>query len=261
MNTRSLWSKEELILAFNLYLKIPFGKMHSTNHDIIRLANLIGRTPSSITFRLVNFASVDPVLQARGIKGMTGGKKIVQPIWDEFFHNQEELVFQSEKILAEKENTTIEKKYHELLRDITILKGEDVIREVKTRVNQSVFRQMVLSNYDTKCAITGIDIPELLFASHIIPWSKNEEHRLNPENGICFSALYDKAFDKGLIAINTNHEIIFSDIIKKKKENDFYIKYFTPIENQKIIVAQKYLPRKEFLEYHLDTIFNKQITI
>jgi putative restriction endonuclease len=257
MPTLRLWTKEELILAFNLYLKIPFGKIHSTNKDIIHLAGLIDRTPSSIALRLVNFASVDPVLQARGIKGMDGGKKTVQPIWDEFFNNQEELVFQSEKILAEKENTTIERKFEDILSDIKDLKGEDVVREVRTRVNQSVFRKMVLSNYNNKCAITGIDIPELLLASHIVPWSKNEEHRLNPENGICFSALYDKAFDKGLIGINTNHEIVFSNAIKKKRETEFYQAYFSPIENQKIIIAQKYLPRTEFLEYHLDTIFNK----
>jgi len=105
---RKLWSKEELILAFNLYLKTPFGKMHSTNKDVIYLAHLIGRTPNSVALRLVNFASVDPVLKARGIKGMDGGKKIVQPIWDEFFNNQEELIFLSEKILAEKENFTVE---------------------------------------------------------------------------------------------------------------------------------------------------------
>ncbi|CAD0001629.1 HNH endonuclease [Flavobacterium salmonis] len=259
MATRNLWTKEELILAFNLYLKVPFGKMHSTNKDIIHLANLIGRSSNSVALRLVNFASVDPALQARGIKGMIGGIKTVQPIWDEFFNNQEELVFQSEQILAEKENTTIENKYRDILFNLKDLKGENIIREVKTRVNQSVFRQMVLANYDTKCAITGINIPELLLASHIMPWSKNEEHRLNPENGICFSALYDKAFDKGIIGIKTNHEIIFSDKIRNKRETEFYSKYFTPIENQKIIVAQKYLPRKEFLEYHLDTIFNKQI--
>jgi len=256
-----LWTKEELILAFNLYLKIPFGKTHSTNKDIIHLASLINRTPSSVALRLANFASVDPVLQARGIKGMDGGKKIVQPIWDEFFNNQEELIFLSENILATKENTSIEKKFEDILLDTKNLKGEDIIREVKTRVNQSVFRQIVLSNYNNKCSITGIDIPELLLASHIIPWSKNEEHRLNPENGICFSPLYDKAFDKGLIGINTNNEIIFSDSIKRKKETEFYNKYFSSIENQKIITAQKYLPRKEFLEYHLDTIFNKQIIL
>lgn len=254
---RNLWTKEELILAFNLYLKIPFAKIGSRNKDVIHLANLIGRTPNSIALRLVNFASVDPVLKARGIKGMDGGTKIVQPIWDEFFNNQEELVFQSEQILAQKENTSIESKYQDLLFDIKDLKGEMVIREVKTRVNQSVFRQMVLSNYATKCAITGIDIPQLLLASHIVPWSKNEKERLNPENGICLSPLYDKAFDKGIIGINTNFEIILSTELKKKKNTPFFNHHFASFENKKIIEPLGYLPRKEFLEYHLDSIFEK----
>ncbi|CAI2766319.1 HNH endonuclease [Flavobacterium collinsii] len=257
---KNYWSKEELILAFNLYLKITFGKTHTKNPEIIKLAIHINRTPSSIVMRLGNFASIDPFHINRGISGLKNGMNQVQPIWDEFFHNQEELIFLSEQILAQKEQTSIESKYENILFDIKNLKGEDVRRVVKTRVNQSVFRQMVLSNYNNKCSITGIDIPELLFASHIIPWSKNEEHRLNPENGICFSALYDKAFDKGLIGINTNHEIIFSDSIKKKKDTEFFNRYFASIENQQIIVAQKYSPRKEFLEYHLDTIFNKQTT-
>ena len=215
---RKLWSREELILAFNLYLKIPFGKIHSTNKDVIHLAQLIGRTPNSVALRLVNFASVDPVLKERGVKGMDGGKKIVQPIWDEFFNNQEELIFLSEKILAEKENFTVEQKFEELFFDIKELKGEVKLREIKTRVNQNVFRQMVISNYTGKCAISGIDIPELLVASHIVPWSINEEERLNPENGICFSALYDKAFDKGLIGIDEQYKILLSKNIKKNKE-------------------------------------------
>jgi len=254
---KNLWTKEQLILAFNLYLKIPFGKMHSSNKDVIHLANLIGRTPNSIALRLVNFASVDPVLKARGIKGMDGGTKIVQPIWDEFFHDQEELVFLSEQILAQKENISIENKYQDVLFDLKDLKGETAIRQVKTRVNQSVFRQMVLANYSTKCAITGIDIPELLLASHIMPWSKSEEHRLNPENGICLSALYDKAFDRGIIGINKNYEVILSTSLKKKKDTVFYKNHFASIDNLKIIEPLKYLPRTEFLEYHLDTIFQK----
>lgn len=257
MATQNLWAKEELILAFNLYLKLPFGKMHKHTPEIIELANLLGRTPSSIGMRLGNFASVDPKLQARGIGGLKGGMNQVKPIWDEFFHNQEELVYLSEQLLAEKQQTSIELKYKEVLKDISHLKGENVVREVKTRVNQSVFRQMVLSNYETKCAITGIDIPQLLYASHIIPWAQNEKERLNPENGICLSSLYDKAFDKGLIGINTNHEVIFSDELKKKKDTSYFSIHFAIIEKQKITDPLGYFPRKEFLEFHLDTIFNR----
>jgi putative restriction endonuclease len=113
---------------------------------------------------------------------------------------------------------------------------------------------MVLTNHSTKCAITGIDIPELLLASHIVPWSKNENERLNPENGICLSALYDKAFDKGLIGINQSYQVILSTGLKKKKDDPFYQNHFALIENLKITNPIKYMPRKKFLEYHLDTV-------
>jgi putative restriction endonuclease len=254
---RKLWSREELILVFNLYLKLPFGKMHTRTPEIIEMANLLERTVNSIAIRLTNFASCDPYHQNRGVKGMVGGIKQCQPIWDEFFGNKEVLIFESERILAEKQNQTIETKFDEILFDLKDLKGETKLREVKTRVNQNVFRQIVVANYSNKCAITGIDLPELLFASHIVPWSKNEDERLNPENGICLSALYDKAFDKGLIAINEKYQILISDKLKKKKAADYYGKYFAPIENNILIPPQRYFPKKEFIQYHLDEIFNK----
>lgn len=254
MAKQNLWTREELILAFNLYFKIAFGRTHSGNPKVIELANLIGRTPSSIVMRLANFASIDPYHQQRGIVGLKNGMNQVQPIWDEFFNNKEELIFLSEQILAERENIPIEKKYKIILPE---LEGRDVIREIKTRVNQSVFREMVLSNYDNKCAITGIDIYQLLAASHIIPWAKNKSERLNPENGICLSPLYDKAFDKGLIGIRTDCKIILSKNLKAKENNQFYKDYFASVENLKISNALSYAPRKEFLQYHLDTIFEK----
>ncbi len=256
---RKLWTKDELVLAFNLYLKLPFGKLHTRTPEVVEMANLLGRTVNSIAIRLTNFAACDPYHQNRGVKGMDGGRKQCQPIWDEFFKNKEVLIFESERILADKENLTIEAKFDDLLLDIKDLKGETKLREVKTRVNQNVFRQMVLANYSNKCAITGIDIPELLFASHIIPWSKNESERLNPENGICLSALYDKSYDKGLIGINERYQILFSSRLKSKKSTDYFSKYFAIIENQELSLPQKYLPKKEFIQYHLDTIFNKNI--
>lgn len=254
---RRIWSKEELVLALNLYLKLPFGKMHSGTKEIIHLASIINRTPSSVAMRLVNFANVDPYHQNRGVGGLSGGKKQVQPIWDEFIENKDDLLFESEKILAEKEFNSIENKYAEVLDGIDNLVGESKIREVKVRVNQHVFRQIVLSNYMNKCAISGIDIPELLVASHIIPWSKNEKERLNPENGICFSSLYDKAFDKGLIGLNLDYSIIISEKLKQNISKSYYQQYFSHLEKSKLLIPQKYLPKTEFLQYHLDVVFEK----
>ena len=252
---RKLWTREELILALNLYLKLPFGKLDSRTPEIIQLAEKLGRTPGSISMRLNNFASVDPFHQQRGVKGLTGGIKQVQPIWDEFIGNKEELLFESERILADVEKQSIETKFSTILKDIENLNGETKIREVKTRVNQHTFRQIVLANYSSKCAITGIDITDLLIASHIIPWSVNEQERLNPENGICLSPLYDKAFDKGLIAVDENYKILLSKEIKDRTTKAYYFDYFGKIEGKNIQLPQKYLPKKEFLEWHRETAF------
>ncbi len=258
---RNLWTKEEMMLAFNLYLKLPFGKMHQNNPDIIALANIIGRTPGSVAIRLTNFASIDPYHQKRGVKGMTGGSKQCQPIWNEFINNKEDLFFESERILAERENQTIEKKITKLFPEINDLKGETKVRELKTRVNQNVFRQIIVSIYNEKCAISGINIPDLLVASHIIPWSVNEKERLNPENGICLSSLYDSAFDKGLIGITTDYKVVISNDLKKQDKHDYYNRFFAVYESKKIAVPERFLPKKEFLEYHMDTIFSKHCLV
>ncbi len=255
MAERRLWTREELILALNLYLKLPFGKLDSRTPEIIHLGNIIGRNANAVSMRLNNFASVDPFHQQRGVKGLTGGKMQVQPIWDEFTSNKDELLFESERILAEKEHVGIEDKYADSLKGIEHLRGEYKIREVKTRVNQNVFRQIVVANYSGRCAITGIDISDLLVASHILPWSKNEEERLNPENGICLSSLYDKAYDKGYIGINERFEVLLSKDLKKKSKEPYHEKYFSFLVGSKIILPQKYHPSKTFLQFHMDTIF------
>ena len=89
--------------------------MHSKTPEVIHLAKLINRTPSSIAMRLVNFASIDPFHQKRGIKGLSGGKKQVEPIWNEFIENKGDLIFESERILANKESTSLENKFTEIL--------------------------------------------------------------------------------------------------------------------------------------------------
>lgn len=252
-----LWTREELILVLNLYLKLPFGKLDARTPEVIHLADIIGRTEGSVSMRLNNFASVDPFHQQRGIKGLPGGIKQVQPIWNEFKDNKELLLFESEQILSKKENISLEKKYADVLEDIKDITGEDKLRLVKTRINQEVFRKMVIANYEGKCAITGIDIQPLLLASHIMPWSKNKQERLNPENGICLSAFYDRAFDRGYIGINEKLETLVSKHLKKKMKAEYYIKHFSFLNGIKINNPTKYFPKKDFLQYHLDTVFEK----
>lgn len=251
------WTREELILAFNLYCKIPFGTFHNRNPKIIELAELIGRTPSALALKLTNFASFDPYHKARGVKGMRNAGRLDKEVWDEFTHNWDDLIFESEQILATKQKTTIEKKYKPTLEDIADKKGEYRESKIKARVNQDFFRKVILSIYNNKCAISGIDIPDLLIASHIMPWAKHEKERLDPHNGICLSPLYDKCFDKGYIGITPDYMVIVSEELKGNLHQDYYKRYFTGIENNKINLPDRFLPQPEFLDHHYRKVFLK----
>ncbi len=257
-NKGDKWSRDEMIVVFNLYFKLPYGKLDHRTPEVKELANLIGRTDNSVAMRLNNFASCDPKLIARGIKALGDHKNRCQAYWDEFFQNQEQLIYQSEKILSDYQNIGLEDKYYRILNDIPVdMKGDVRMHMVKTRVNQNFFREMVLANYGGKCALTGIDLSNLLVASHIIPWAINEQERLNPENGLCLSSLYDMAFDKGLISFTNEGKVIFSDSIKKNIGKEYYLNYFRPLENKKLATPAKYNPNPLFFEWHRDVIFNK----
>jgi putative restriction endonuclease len=249
---KNFWTREELIVTFNLYLKLPFGKLDGRTKEVKDLADIIGRTDNAVSMRLNNFAHVDPYHQQRGIVGLANGVNQVKPIWDEFINNQEELVYESERILAHYTNKTIEEAYPEIEFDLKDLKGEIKIRAVKTRVNQSVFRQMILKTYANRCAISDIDLPELLVAGHIIPWADNQVERLNPENGICLSSLYDRAYEKGLICIDLDYKILLSERLKHEMSKDYFHVFFGRFEHKVISLPKSYHPRREFLEYRLN---------
>lgn len=252
---KNLWTRDELIVTLNLYFKLPFGQLDHRTRDVLELAKIIGRTPGSVAMRLNNFAHVDPYHQKRGIIGLANGRRQVEPIWNEFINNKSELLFESERILAEYQHKTIETKFSDILIGIENLIGKTKIRAIKTRVNQNVFRQIVLVNYSNKCAISGIDIPEILIASHIIPWSQNENERLNPENGICLSPTFDKCFDYGFIGIDADYKIHLSEKLKRQNKKPYFEKTFKDLEGRKIHLPVKYLPKREFLDYHFTTIF------
>lgn len=247
---QTLWTREELILAVNLYCKLPFGKMHKGNAGIIALSQIIPRTPSSIARKLGNFASFDPSLKARGIKGLPNTSKLDADIWNEFYNNWDAALLASEELLAKKKHTTVEALNNINLDDLP-KEGKEKQRLVKTRVNQSVFRTVVLATYNSTCCITGINNPELLIASHIVPWSKDESNRLNPMNGLCLNALHDKAFDNGLITIDANdYTIKISSKLKSKKPTVSIGQNFLKLEGKPIQLPGKFLPAKELLKQH-----------
>ena len=72
------WTRDELILAINLYCKTPFGRIHIRNPEIIELAKLLNRTPGSVSYKLANFASIDPSLDRKGVSNVCSVSHILR---------------------------------------------------------------------------------------------------------------------------------------------------------------------------------------
>lgn len=136
------------------------------------------------------------------------------------------------------------------------LNVEDTERNavVKRRIGQDIFRAMLLKIYDRKCCLTGLDVPEVLRASHIIPWSKDDENRLNPENGLCLSATYDAAFDKHLISFDEDYRLVLSKAIKDEYSSEAFKTYFLDFEGKVIRMPSMFRPSVKFLEKHREQL-------
>lgn len=231
IKTKHNWARDELIVAFNLYCKLPFSKIGLNNKYVIELAAIIDRSPSAVALKLTNFARLDPALKNRNISGMSHGSKVEVEIWSEFNSNWEDLAYESELILAKFKNETLEKSAAIPTSDLP-KEGKEREAIIRVRVNQSFFRHTILSSYDNKCCITGLSIPELLVASHIIPWAIDKKNRMNPCNGFCLNALHDKAFDKGLITITPDYYLKLSRIVKRLQSESAL--FFVPYEGKKL---------------------------
>ncbi len=138
--------------------------------------------------------------------------------------------------------------------DYTGVIGKEAIREVKTRVNQHFFRKMILQVYDGRCCITGLDIPQILRASHIVGWAEDKDNRLNPTNGLCLSATFDAAFDAHLITLDEQFHLIFSPQLKEHHTNKAFQEHFKPYENQSIALPATFTPSLTFLKQHRDRL-------
>jgi putative restriction endonuclease len=137
-----------------------------------------------------------------------------------------------------------------LLDGLKQTEGEDAIRSVKTRLNQNVFRRMLMDIYNQSCCITGLNIPQVNRASHIISWADDASKRLDPSNGLYLSATYDAAFDKNLISLDDDYRIILANDIKDHFTRASVNEYFVKKEGQVINLPYKYLPNKEYLAHH-----------
>lgn len=243
------WTRDELIVAFSLYSETPFGKIHMGNPNIRELARLLGRTPGSVSMKLSNFARLDPALQARGIVGLQRGAKGEKEIWDEFRERPEALAFESQQLLASKLGKRVE--------EVADIRTDDLPREgierealVRVRVNQSFFRRRILSAYEFRCCVTGLNVRELLVASHITPWSEDLANRLNTRNGLCLNPLHDRLFDRHLMCVDPDFRVRFSSRLHDLKKEKQSLDWMLSFEGKPLRLPRNFSPDRDLLANH-----------
>lgn len=260
-SSKGNWTPEQLKLAFACYCQTPFGKLHSKNPQIIELAKLIGRTPSALAMKLVNFASLDPSITDTGRKGLGGASALDREIWDEFHADWERLAVECEQLrqhlLRERGlqgETPCEADDAFALGDYTGATRQALVQQ---RVKQNFFRRAVLASYRGRCCISGVSDTRLLVASHIVPWREDKANRLNPSNGLCLSAIHDKAFDQHLFALTDDHCIVLSSQLRASKDA-FLQEVFWPIEDRPIELPERFRPDPALLRNHRETMLRSQ---
>jgi predicted restriction endonuclease len=130
----------------------------------------------------------------------------------------------------------------------------ETLRTTKQRIHQAFFRAAILSSYEETCCITGLNIPECLIASHIVPWKEEEKYRTDPTNGLCLSSTFDRLFDAGLITINGNLDICIATILLRTKSlrtQELICSY----NGRPIIRPLRFMPSAERLRWHRVNLF------
>ena len=138
--------------------------------------------------------------------------------------------------------------------DFASREGKDRICSAKARVNQDFFRGLILDEYRMQCCVSGLNVPCVLRASHIVGWAEDETNRLNPANGLCLSATYDAAFDRHLISLDEDCRLIFSPLLAEFYGNQAFQSQFKVFEGLPISMPKRYRPNPDFLEKHREKL-------
>lgn len=260
--TDIVWNEDETTLALYLYYLIESGQVENRSKAINDLATFLGRSRGSVEMKIGNLQSCDK----KNTKGLPHGSKTDSLIFDRYLLHPDVLDITAKRIIdknpaeaylipsiVDANPYAITKKDEMVLSDYT---GSETARIRKERNDQDSFRNRLLANYDQKCCLSGVSTTQLLIASHIVPWSKDKSKRLDPRNGLLFNAYLDRAFDKGIITIDSrNYSVLISDKLKDERALD----YFNQYRGKEILLPKNdnVWPDKQNLQYHNDVIFGK----
>jgi putative restriction endonuclease len=248
---RNLWTEEQTLAALHVYLQLPFGKLHTGTPKIRELAAWMGRTPSAVARKLSNLAGRDPAILASGKVGLTNGSAVDDKIWAYLKANWDQTATQAAEAYDRFAKAYgVEPEFELIEKSLEFEKGRTRAATVQVRVNQARFRSYVLAGYNSTCCISGLQNEKLLIASHIVPWSQDAHNRLNPQNGLCLSALHDRAYDQGLMTVLPDYTIRISPDLQREAGNSFLSDALLRFHGQPITLPGRFHPSPEFLKWH-----------
>lgn len=262
MKRADAWTPQQQLVALRLYCRLPFGRLHRLNPQIIDAASRIGRTPSAVCKKACNFASLDPGQQRRGIRGLGNCSNADEQLWARFEADPEAVAAEMEQAWAaakgEAEEGCGEPRPEEAE---VIAPGAATEREqiVRVRRVQQFFRSAVLVSYESRCALSDIAVPELLTASHIIPWARDVKRRADPRNGLCLNALYDRAFDRGLITFDERLRVVVSPALRTVEAPALQREALIGLEGRELRGPVRFTPDREALSWHRENMFRRAV--
>lgn len=246
------WSSDELLACFNLYCRIPFGKLHKGNPKIIEAAKALHRTPSAVAMKLVNFASFDPAQRSRNVKGLVNVSRQDRALWEEFEVDPNSVAAKSEEAFDRfiAPGPALEEEMPAPPQGPT-----EKLLERPMRLVQSFFRRAVLASYGYRCCFCKLNVIALLNASHIVPWNASVELRADPRNGLCLCALHDRAFDRGLIGVDVGNRVVISERLSRRAAVPLLRVAFFELEGTRIDLPTRFRPLQSCLEHHRRWVF------
>lgn len=246
------WTRQQLLVAFALYCRLPFGRLHHRNPEIAAAAKAIGRTPSALAMKLVNIASLDPAITSTGRRGLRAASAKDRQMWTEMEQDWEAFAVEASRAVEGMKLASVLTDRPEPTAGRNL--GGERTGTSRVRIGQGFFRSTLLSAYRGRCCITGLALPALLVASHIVPWHVDRSNRVNPRNGLLLSALHDRAFDAGLITVSDDMRVLVSSQLADGTDQ-FVAATIGAYDGRHIELPEKFQPKSEFLHYHRQCVF------
>lgn len=254
------WTREELILALELYLRA--GLLDDKSPEVQQLSEALKdlafvqkedpevfRNPNGVAMKLANFAAFDPRYKG---KGLTSGGRLDKEIFEEFFESPLLLSGAASALRGLwRPAADLDRVAEDVLNDEEYDARIESLEDHRVRIDRSIvlrrgepgFRRTLIEAYEGRCALTGCNAVEALEAAHILGYRGNYSNK--PKNGLLLRADIHTLFDLGLLAINSVDMscVLAPELIRTDYEEYLGVQLRAPEERE-------FRPGRSHLDFH-----------